>query len=360
MNKFHVRTLASIGSVSMIMLMSGCGSNPQQLANVASAMQTGAANSGGNKTQLAAGVAQAALAGSASGPGASALPEKMSCKDISGRLIKARSGTAGAAPAMGGAADNKLAMAAGAASLVGNLSGNSQLAGIGSQLGAVSGGAVQDGGVSELQARASAQGCKLPLEAQVSPAVSKMSCKAMQTEWQAGNAPAAPATAGLLGRGGAQDKVAMAGAAASLAGALTGNKELAKVGEMAGQATGSAPSAGSSNYARDELQIAAKARNCKLPGVASAAENQPMSCAAIKQELKSLPAGGAALAMPDNKLAQGAQAVGMLATVAGALSGNEGMKAVGQQASALSGSGGDAGGRRAALEAQAKTQRCKI
>lgn len=362
MKKLAVKALASATSISMLVLLSGCGSNPQQLANVAGAMQAGSA-AGGNKTQLAAGVAQAALSGSSAGVAASNLPEKMSCKDISGRLIKARSGVASASPAGVAPADNKLAMAAGAASLVGTLSGNSQLAGLGSQLGSVSGGAVQDGGIAELQARASAQGCKLPIEAQVSPAISKMSCKALQAEWMSGNtgsAPVAAPAAGLLGRGGAQDKLAMAGAAASLAGALTGSKELAKVGEMAGQATGHGQ-APASAHSREELQIAAKARQCKLPGATAVSGDQPMSCAAIKQELKSLPAGAAAMAVPDNKLAQGAQAVGMLASVAGALSGNESMKAVGQQATALSGGGAvDAGGRRASLEAQAKAQRCKI
>lgn len=265
MTKFSVRAIATASSLSAAILLMGCGSNPQQLANVASAVQGNAG--GGGKTQLATGIAQAALVNSGSGQAASSLPAKMSCKEISGRLIKARSASNTVVNAAPGAADNKIAMAAATASLVGALSGNSQLAGMGSQLGAVSGGgvqgSVQDSGVSELQARAATQNCKLPLEAQVSPAISKMSCKQLQTEWSSGGQAPSPAAGIPLARGGAQDKLAMAGAAASLAGALTGNKELVSIAEVTGQATGSAQG-GRSTYARDEIQIAAKARQCKL------------------------------------------------------------------------------------------------
>ena len=258
-------------------------------------------------------------------------------------------------------------MAAGAASLVGTLSGNKQLANIGGQLAAGTDGNVQNNEVAALQARASTQGCKLPIEAQVSPEVSKMNCKSLQAEWvSATNAPvSAPVSAGVVAKTGAQDKIAMVGAAASLAGALTGNQGLAKVGEISGQVTGNGQAqtgTGVDNERfREELQIAAQARKCKLPGASSSANGQQMSCVAIMQELKSLPVGTPVLATPDNKLAQGAQAVGMLASVAGALSGNESMKAVGQQASALSaGNGSDVSSRRASLEAQAKAQKCKL
>lgn len=372
-------------------LLTGCVSNPQQQALTNAALQT-AMGQGGNP-QLAAGLAQGAARTALAVP-AVELPAKLSCKDLSKRLIQARSDMASVGVGQNKlpvATDSKLAMAATAASVIGAVSGNAQLADAGGQLSSLTANgkndqlAALDALRGELETRAANQKCKLPIEARVSPTMLKMSCNQIASEWLATHqqqalAATAPAAQPLSGLGGAGNKLqataAIVGAVASVAASATGNQELGSIANVANQVGGggaAAPAAVSpvlqSALARDELEMAASAKRCKLPAtpqvvmvVPAAANIGAMSCGHLKQELKALSAMPAAVPQA-NQMAAQAQTVGMLASVAGALTGNQALKSVGDQANALAGGGvpgNDLAIRRTQLEAQAKAQRCKL
>lgn len=371
-------------------LLTGCVSNPQQQALTNAALQT--AMGQGANPQLAAGLAQGAAKTALAVP-AVELPAKLSCKDLSKRLIQARSDMASVGVGQNKlpvATDSKLAMAATAASVIGAVSGNAQLADAGGQLSSLTANgkndqlAALDALRGELETRAANQKCKLPLEARVSPTMLKMSCNQIASEWLATHqqqalAATAPAAQPLAGLGGAGNKLqataAIVGAVASVAASATGSQELGAVANVANQVGGggaAAPVAVSpvlqSALARDELETAASAKRCKLPAapqvvmVVPAAAAAPKSCGHLKQELKALSAMPVAVPQA-NQVAAQAQTVGMLASVAGALTGNQALKSVGDQANALAGGGvpgNDLAIRRTQLEAQAKAQRCKL
>ncbi len=372
-------------------LLTGCVSNPQQQALANAALQT-AMGQGGNP-QLAAGLAQGAARTALAVP-AVELPAKLSCKDLSKRLIQARSDMASVGVGQNKlpvAADSKLAMAATAASVIGAVSGNAQLADAGGQLSSLTANgkndqlAALDALRGELETRAANQKCKLPIEARVSPTMVKMSCNQIASEWLATHqqqalAATAPVAQPLAGLGGAGNKLqataAIVGAVASVAASATGNQELGSIANVANQVGGggaAAPAAVSpvmqSALARDELETAASAKRCKLPAapqvvmvVPAAGNIGTMSCGHLKQELKALSAMPAVVPQA-NQMAAQAQTVGMLASVAGALTGNQALKSVGDQANALAGGGvpgNDLAIRRTQLEAQAKAQRCKL
>lgn len=374
-------------------LLTGCVSNPQQQALTNAALQT--AMGQGTSPQLAAGLAQG-VAKTALVVPAVELPAKLSCKDLSKRLIQARSEMASVAIGQNrlpAATDNKLAMAATAAGVIGAVSGNAQLVDAGAQLSSLTANgrgdqlAALDALRGELEMRATNQKCKLPIEARVSPTMLKMSCNQIASEWlvthqQQALAAAAPVAQPAGGLGGAGNKLqataAIVGAVASVAASATGSQELGAIANVANQVGGggaavSAPAALppglQSALARDELETAASAKRCKLPAapqvvmvVPAAGNIGAMSCGHLKQELKALSAMPVAVPQA-NQVAAQAQTVGMLASVAGALTGNQALKSVGDQANALAGGGipgNDLAIRRTQLEAQAKAQRCKI
>lgn len=365
-HKFPLVLITS--ALSAVFLLSACGGAAQKGLGAA-ALQNGGVPTNG--TQLAATAVQVALSNqSGTATPATTLPAKLSCKEISTRLIKSRNEMASSSNA--GSGDNTIAMAAGAASLLGTMTGKGQLTSIGNQLGSAvpaNQSNQQTPQMAELESRANAQKCKLPVEALVSPAVSRMSCSQLTSEWTAAtqtNTPQQPSAGAANLAGGNMGKLAQVGAVASLAGTLTGNKSLTQVGDLAnGQNQGGAPSKmATSEFSRQELETAANARHCKLSNSVAGGQVKAgsMSCDALKQELKSL--GGAGnVATSGNQIAEGAQTLGMLASVAGALSGNQNLKMIGDQANAVGGSGNSAAdnaARRAAIETLAKAQRCKV
>lgn len=263
------------GAVSTALLLSACVSNQPQGVN--SGVPAGA--------QLAGGVAQAMLNGQggaaavgqvaagAAAPVAVNLPTKMSCKDITTRLVKTRADMAAisnkpVAPAV--PVDNKLAMAGGMASLAGNLTGNAQLAQVGNQMNAVTGNSATAGANaelanldatrSELESRGAALKCKLPaapVARMATPAAPVLSCVQLKQELNAINTPAVPAN-------GLTEKAQTVGMFASIAGSLTGNETLKTVGEQANAVAGNGTPSADVATRRASLEAQARAQRCKL------------------------------------------------------------------------------------------------
>lgn len=306
---------ATAGMIVATLLLSACvanqpkgaagvGDNTQLAANLAQAALNISGNGGGTASQLVG-----AVAGGTAAPASAALkvdlPAKMSCKDITTRLIKTRSDAAtfsGAAPAQAAAplnGNNKLAAAAGAASLLGSLSGNSTLANAGNQLSGLTGGAAAgaqpnpyEALQAELEKRAALQKCKVPnatLPAAVQPSATvKLSCGQLKQELKAlHNTPAptpvaaaavAPAAPMIPAGNGLGDKIQAVGALASVAGALTGNETLKTIGNLAGGDNGGAANATNAANAaaaaqasavematrKATLEAQAKAQRCKI------------------------------------------------------------------------------------------------
>jgi hypothetical protein len=262
------------GAVSAALLLSACVSNQPQggtaglpsnaqlVGGVAQAMVNGQSASAA-ATQMAVGAAT---------PQATKLPAKMSCKEVTSRLIKTRADMVSisnkpVAPVIG---DNKLAMAGGMASLAGSLTGNAQLAQVGNQVGAVTGSGAAagqnielanlDAQRTELEARGASMKCKLPaapVATMLTPAAPVLSCAQLKQEWKTINTPALPSN-------NLTDKAQTVGMFASVAGSLTGNETLKTVGNQANAVAGSGTPAADLVTRRATLEAQAKAQRCKL------------------------------------------------------------------------------------------------
>ena len=255
------------------LMLAACISNPAQIgldSNTTAQLATNLAQTAltaKQGTPIALSNAQTAAAL------ATNLPAKLSCKDIGARLVKTRAklasqGKKGTTPPPNA---NKVNTVASAATLIGGMTGNSQLADIGGQLGALAGNqsdpkiALLNAQYSELGVRANAQNCKLPIEARVAPAALKLNCKQIAAEWlTARQAGSGEPFGGLFGGTDKSQKLARAGTVVALAAGLTGNSDLSNLSRM-GKGVPAPSSPTGLSLSLDDLEALATTKRCKLP-----------------------------------------------------------------------------------------------